>query len=206
LIAYIRGPLESKGPDYVIVEAAGLGYRVFVPGSIMQKLPLIGQEVKLHTYYHVREDAIMLYGFLTTEELTIFTQLISVSGIGPKVALSILGALPPQQFVRAIAHGELTALVQVPGVGKKTAQRLVLELKDKFPLGDTTSDVPAGIGAETVTSTEQEDAMAALLALGYTLQEAGRALQEARRSLPADAAVDQLIRQALRAVTTREGK
>lgn len=204
MIAYIRGILACTGSDFIVAEAGGIGYRIFVSASTFQRLPGAGQEVKLFTYQHVREDAIVLYGFLTVEEQDIFLHLIAVSGIGPKGALGMLGALQPQQFIQAIAAGDVNALTQIPGVGKKTAQRLVLELKDKLSSlpasGDTAWTQPAELSADG-----QDEAYEALLALGYTAQEAGRALGEVRRQSPPDATAEMLIRQALR-LMTREVK
>lgn len=204
MIAYIRGILACTGSDFIVAEAGGIGYRIFVSASTFQCLPGAGQEVKLFTYQHVREDAIVLYGFLTVEEQDIFLHLIAVSGIGPKGALGMLGALQPQQFIQAIAAGDVNALTQIPGVGKKTAQRLVLELKDKLSSlpasGDTAWTQPAELSADG-----QDEAYEALLALGYTAQEAGRALGEVRRQSPPDATAEMLIRQALR-LMTREVK
>lgn len=203
MIAYVRGILSYIGSDFVIIETAGLGYQIFIPMSTLQRLPAIGQELKLFTHHHVREDAIVLFGFLTPEEQAIFMHLISVSGIGPKGAITMLGALQPGRFVQAISLGDVNALMQIPGVGKKTAQRLVLELKDKLQAADAgTIQEEMKICSQTAGSVEDE-AYEALLALGYTAQEAGRVLAEVRRDLPEDASSDMLVRQALRAMMTR---
>lgn len=206
MIAYVRGILACVGADFVIVEAGGLGYRIFIPASTLQRLPAVGQEVKLFTHHHVREDAMVLYGFLTLEEQEIFLHLIAISGIGPKGALTMLGALQPAQFIQAILQGDVNALTQISGVGKKTAQRLVLELKDK--LFTLTEGLPADWqqGIAELPGYRQDEAYEALLALGYTAQEAGRALAEVRRQAAPDATSDALIRQALRLLMTREVK
>lgn len=206
MIAYIRGILSQLGNDFIIVEAAGLGYQIFVAASTLQRLPALGQEVKVFTYHCVREDAMTLYGFINTEEQAVFMHLISISGIGPKGALTMLGALDPGRFVQAVAMGDVDALTKIPGVGKKTAQRLVLELKDKINilLGSSVHEV-VHQSMETASSSQGE-AYEALLALGYTVQEAGHALTEVRRNLPAETASDTLVRQALRVLMTREGK
>lgn len=204
MIAYVRGSLVFAGSDFVIAEAGGLGYRIYISASTFQRLPAIGQEVKLYTYHHVREDAMVLFGFLTMDEYEIFMHLIGVSGIGPKGALVMLGALQPQQFIQAVVSGDVNVLTQISGVGKKTAQRLVLELKDKLSsLSEgtgTTSPLPADSAV-----TGQDEAYEALLTLGYTSQEATRALTEVRRDSAPDASSDSLIRQALR-IMMREVK
>lgn len=197
MIAYVRGILVCIGSDYVIAEAGGLGYRIYVSASTFQRLPAVGKEVKLLTYHHVREDAMVLFGFLTMDEYEIFLQLIGISGIGPKGALIMLGALQPQQFIQAVVSGDVNVLTQISGVGKKTAQRLVLELKDKLSaLADGTEMVMPH--PEDSALNEADEAYEALLALGYTSQEATRSLAEARRVLAPDAPSESLIRQALR--------
>lgn len=204
MIAYVRGSLVFTGSDFVIAEAGGLGYRIYISASTFQRLPAIGQEVKLYTYHHVREDAMVLFGFLTMEEYEIFMHLIGVSGIGPKGALVMLGALQPQQFIQAVVSGDVNVLTQISGVGKKTAQRLILELKDKLSsLSEgtgTTTPLPADLAVSG-----RDEAYEALLALGYTSQEATCALTEVRRDSPPDASSDSLIRQALR-IMMREVK
>lgn len=205
MIAYVRGILTCLGSDFVVLEANGLGYQIFVSASIFPRLPALGQEVKLFTYHHVREDAMLLYGFLTMEEQEIFMHLIAVSGIGPKGALTMLGALQPQQFVQAIVQGDVHVLTQISGVGKKTAQRLVLELKDK--LSSLSGEEEMGLPQPAdMAGDGQDDAYEALLALGYTSQEAGRALAEVRRQSAEKVSSDVLVRQALRLLMTREGR
>lgn len=203
MIAYVRGILASVGSDFIIAEAGGLGYQIFVPASTLQRLPAVGQEAKLFTYHHVREDAMVLYGFLTLQEQEIFMHLINISGIGPKGALTMLGALQPQQFMQAIVAGDVNALTHIPGVGKKTAQRLVLELKDKLSAlsGVPHTDLPPSSG---MAGDGQDDAYEALMALGYTAQEAARALTEVRRQSDQETSSDVLVRQALRLLMTRE--
>jgi holliday junction DNA helicase RuvA len=206
VIAYVRGTLTHIGSEYIVVEAGGLGYRIFVPGSTIGRLPVVGQEIKLHTYHHVREDAMTLFGFLTHDEHDIFNHLISVSGIGPKGALTILGGLEPHQFIQAVIQGELQVLTKISGIGKKTAERLILELKDKL---GTLAACNVSLNHESridATVYGGDEAFEALVALGYTSQEANRALTEARKCLPSTAPVDALIRQALRSVMTREVK
>lgn len=204
MIAYVRGQLACIGADFIISEAGGLGYHIFVPASTFQRLPVVGQEIKLFTYHHVREDAMVLYGFLTREEQEIFMHLIAISGIGPKGALTMLGALQPRQFIQSIVSGDVNALTQISGVGKKTAQRLILELKDKLSSLTGAENMDIRQSAE-VDAGGHDDAYEALLALGYTSQEAGRALAEVRRHSAQDTSSDILVRQALRFLM-REGK
>ncbi len=197
MIAYVRGSLICTGPDFVIAEAGGLGYRIYVSASTFQRLPASGQEVKLFTYHHVREDAMVLFGFLTMEEYEIFMHLIGISGIGPKGALVMLGALQPRQFIQAVVAGDENVLTRISGVGKKTAQRLVLELKDKLAALSAETGPASPLPADAAVM-GQDEAYEALLALGYTSQEAARALTEIRRDAAPDASSDLLIRQALR--------
>lgn len=204
MIAYVRGILSQVGTDFAIVEAGGLGYQVFITSSALQRLPALGQEIKLFTYHYIREDAMVLYGFLNIEEQAIFMHLISISGIGPKGALSMLGSLQPGQFVQAVVLGDVEALTQIPGVGKKTAQRLVLELKDKVSALPGVDNCDTSLMRKEVSTSSQGEAYEALLALGYTTQEAGYALTEVRRNLPEDTVSDILVRQALRVLMTRE--
>lgn len=205
MIAYVRGQLACIGTDFIILEAGGLGYRIFVSASAFQRLPAVGQEIKLFTYHHVREDAMVLYGFLTREEEEIFMHLIAISGIGPKGALTILGALEPRQLIQSIVSGDVNALTQIPGIGKKTAQRLILELRDKLSSLPATESMDVQRPAD-MAGGGHGDAYEALLALGYTSQEAGRALVEVRRQSAGDLTCDAFVRQALRFLMTREVK
>ena len=133
MIVYIKGKTAAVGKDYAIVENGGIGYQIFMPGSMLECLHA-GMEVKIHTYYHVREDAVSLFGFLTEGDLNLFRLLISVNGIGPKAALGILSALTPDEVQFAVLADDVNALAKAPGIGKKTAQKLILELKDKLNL------------------------------------------------------------------------
>lgn len=131
MISYVKGMLDHKEPSCVVVDVSGVGYEVFVPLSTYEKLPAIGSQVKLHTHHYVREDAMQLYGFLSTEEKETFELLLSISGIGSKVALSILSTVSVDEFRRSIAQGDMKSLTKIPGIGKKSAERMLLELKDK---------------------------------------------------------------------------
>nr|WP_330371867.1 Holliday junction branch migration protein RuvA [Lacrimispora aerotolerans] len=178
LISYVKGPLVELFEDTVVIECGNMGYEVHVPVSVLQRLPGIGKEVKLYTYFQVREDAMCLYGFLSRQDLQMFKQLISVNGIGPKGALGVLSALSPDDLRRAIVCGDAKAISKAPGVGAKTAQRIILDLKDKVDMADV---LP--VFAETVNDSASlggvaGEAIEALTALGYTASEAGRAVKK----------------------------
>ncbi len=165
MIATLTGTLTEKEPPGLIVEAGGVGYLVTVPVSTLTELPEIGTEVTLHTHQHVREDVLALYGFATKAERRLFAQLIGVSGIGPKVALAILSLASPDDIRAAIAAGDAAFLASVPGIGRKTAERVVVDLQDKMEM--VTSDgAPRG----------QEEAVEALVSLGYSTAEARKAV------------------------------
>jgi Holliday junction DNA helicase RuvA len=174
MITSLKGVLAAKGKDFVVVRVGGVGFQVFVPQSLLQQAPGMGQELTLHTHLHVRESELTLYGCASEEELSLFGTLLGVSGIGPKVGLSILSALPPEQLRAAIAQEDLAALSRVPGIGPKTAKKLVFDLKDKIG-----TQVPAGEPVPALTEADA-DLMAALTGLGYSVAEA----QEAIRALP----------------------
>src|SRR3989344_884391 len=166
MIYFVSGKLESKKVNYVVVEAGGIGYKIFVPVSTIKKLPALGGEVKLLTHFHVREDIMSLYGFLEEKELNFFEALVSISGVGPKTALGILSLAPVDNLVAAIARGESDLLQRSSGIGRKTAARVVMELKDKV-------FVEGGTGEETVRLMESdEDVYEALLSLGYSAKQA----------------------------------
>ena len=178
MIALLSGTLAMKEADRVVVRtASGVGYECFVPTRSLESLPAAGQPVELHTHLAVREDALTLFGFATAEERRVFQRLITVSGIGPKLALAMLSALSAERIVRAIREHDLAALNSVSGVGKKTAERVVLELKDK------TDDLMGGMGLTGVTGvrgvTGAEAALRALAKLGYTPAEADDAVRHA---------------------------
>ncbi len=189
MIALVAGTLALKESDRVVVRtASGLGYEVFVPTRALEDLPRPGQPVELHTCLVTREDGQTLFGFTSAEERRVFQRLMTASGVGPRLALAMLSALPPERVVRALRDRDLAVLVSVPGVGKKTAERIVVEL------GDKTDDLVAAGGAPV--SSVSDTASKALAALGYTAAEADDAV---RRVLAEDAtlAAGELIRRAL---------
>jgi Holliday junction DNA helicase RuvA len=174
MIAHVKGTVAVTGKDFVVVDVGGVGFQVFVPRILIDDLAGTEQEVTLFTYLHVRENELTLYGCGSQDELAIFRLLLGVTGIGPKVALSLLSSLPPDQLRTAIAQGDETALARVPGIGPKTAKKLVFDLKDKVTAGAPVREpVP-------VLTADDADLIAALTSLGYSVAEA----QEALRSLP----------------------
>lgn len=188
MIAHLRGTLLAKKPGQAIVEAAGVGYDVTIPVSTYAHLPALNGEVRLHVHTHVREDAIALFGFLTPEEKMVFEKLITVSGIGPKLAVTVLSGLPVGELALAIRTSDVARLVRTPGVGKKTAERMVLELKDKLELlpGLAATTTPAAQAASTWTAVE-EDVLSALLNLGCQRAAAEAALRKAAAANPGQA-------------------
>ena len=169
MIASLHGKLEALGSDSAIIDVGGIGFQVYLPTSTLSTLGKIGDEVKLHTHFHLREDNATLYGFALAEELGLFQTLIGVSGLGPKLAMAMLSAMNVDQLSMAIATGSVDLLTVVPGVGKKMASRMVLELKEK--IGAAFIAAPAAQAAQ-----ENADVLAALNALGYSVAEASRAV------------------------------
>lgn len=177
MIHYVKGILEEAGKDYIIVDNSGVGIKVFTSSSTLNRAPGAGQTVKLYTYFCVREDSLSLYGFLTREELDMFELLISVSGIGPKAGLAVLSVLSPSKLALSIIGGDSKALTSIPGIGSKTAGRIILELKDKIDKdGFMDMDMDEGLPVEHEHNSEQE-AVNALIALGYTGAEAVSAIR-----------------------------
>jgi Holliday junction DNA helicase RuvA len=196
MIALLRGLLLEKHPNQAIVETAGVGYDVTIPVSTFTKLPDAGTEVRLKIYTHVREDVLALYGFLTQDEKALFEKLISVSGIGPTLAVKILSGLAAPDLILSIRRGEVEKLVKLPGVGKKTAERMVLELRDKLPA--VSGEEPAQPPAEAFSPVDQ-DVLSALLNLGCARPQAETAVRKAKASgAPTD--FEPLFRKALELV------
>lgn len=181
VIAYVKGPLAEKMDDSVIVEAGGLGYRIFVPTSVLAELPKLGENVKIYTFYSVKEDSVSLYGFLSRQDLEMFRMLIGVNGVGPKSALGILSALNPDSLRLAILSSDAKAISKAPGIGSKTAQRIILDLKDKVHAedilygGGDAKAAPVEISGVTEVGKE---AVEALTALGYSASEAAGAVRK----------------------------
>jgi Holliday junction DNA helicase RuvA len=182
MIGHLRGTLLEKHPNQAIVETAGVGYEVIIPVSTFSALPDSGAEVRLRIHTHVREDAMQLFGFVTIDEKTIFERLISVSGIGPSLAIKVLSGLAATDLVSAIRGGDVAQLVRIPGVGKKTAERMVLELKDKLEGVGLTGASPASKPAAVFTPVEQ-DVLSALVNLGCNRAAAEAAVKKAKTEL-----------------------
>lgn len=176
MFAYIKGSLEEKSSDYVVVETAGVGYKIFMSSSAISMMPECETIVKVHTYYHVREDNISLYGFNTKEELKLFELLISVSGIGAKSAISMLSNITPSSFALAVITEDVKKLTELPGIGKKSAQRIILELKDKLKAQETEDEIK--IEKPIINNESSEEAIAALQILGYTKKEIEQTLSK----------------------------
>ena len=192
MISHLRGRLISRHPNEVIVETGGVGYDVTVSVPTFSELPPLGSEVALHIHTHVREDQIALYGFLRAEEKELFEKLITVSGIGPKLAITILSGMPAEDMINAIRGNDVARLTKIPGIGRKTAERLVLELRDKLPVqgGDVKAAVP------TMSAT-QEDVLSALMNLGYQRPAAEKAVAAVAKN----GSFDAMFRDALAAMT-----
>ena len=176
MYSYIKGTLEEKLSNYIVVETMGIGYKIFMSKSAIGRAGELGDNVKIYTHYHVREDEISLYGFLTNEELKMFELLISVSGVGAKSAISMLSNISPSEFAMSIIKDDITKLTKVPGIGKKSAQRIVLELKDK--LKKEQEEFKEGEEEISVVQPDEsaEEAIAALQILGYTKKDIDKAL------------------------------
>lgn len=203
MIGRLRGIILEKQPPQVLIEANGVGYEVHMPMTCFYELPDLNQEAIIFTQFVVREDAQLLFGFNDKQERALFRELIKVNGVGPKLALAILSGMSATQFVSAVEREEIGALVKLPGVGKKTAERLVVEMKDRFKglsgdLFNPASDIPQVSPAATDSrvSDPETEAAAALVALGYKPQEASRMISKVTRP---DADCETLIRDALRA-------
>ena len=188
MIGRLTGQLADKTPPRVLLDVGGVGYEIDVPMSTFYNLPALGERVTLLTHFVVREDAQLLFGFLTAEEKHTFTELVKISGVGPRTALAVLSGLPAAELAQAVSLQDSARLVKVPGIGKKTAERLLLELKGKLAPDLGTPAAPA--------NDHQADILQALVALGYNDREARAAL----KALPADVGVSDGIKLALRAL------
>lgn len=194
MISYIKGRLEAKNLDNVIIEVGGIGYKIFMSANSMDRLGETGTEVKVHTYMRVREDDISLYGFCTNEELKMFEQLLGVSGVGAKSALSILANISPSSFALAIITGDLNTLKSLPGIGAKSAQRMILELKDKMKTQEAieTEFIPV---QNTIKNDKAKDAIEALQVLGYSRKDIDLAISKIDTN---ELSVEDIIKQGLK--------
>jgi len=196
MIALLHGLLIEKHPNQAIIETAGVGYDVTIPVSTYTHLPEAGNEVRLRIHTHVREDALSLYGFLTQDEKSMFEKLIGVTGIGPTLAVKVLSGLAAADLIASIRRGEVDKLVRIPGVGKKTAERLVLELRDKLPAPAGEEPAPAAAALSAI----DQDVLSALLNLGCARPQAEAAVRKAKAAGPAVSEFEPLFRRALELV------
>jgi holliday junction DNA helicase RuvA len=200
VIAHLRGTIHEKHPNRIVVDVNGVGYDLFVPLSTFYGLGEVGAGIALRVHTHVREDALVLYGFATLVEQTLFERLIGVSGIGPKVALAVLSGIEPQDLISAIERGDVVRLTAIPGVGKKTSERIVLELKDRLPRAPALA--PVALDAAPPRSALRDDVVSALVNLEYHRPLAEKAADAAMRALGSspDADLERVLRQALREI------
>lgn len=194
MYAYISGKIADKANNYVVIDNGGMGYKIFMSPSVIEKLPDVGEFQKIHTYYYVREDVISLYGFLTNEELRMFELLLSVSGIGAKSAIQILSSITPSSFALAVISNDVSKIVKIPGIGSKTAARIILELKDKLKTEQAISKNEQV--KEAIHESEKDtEAVVALQVLGYTRKEIEKALEKFETQ---NLTIEEIIRNALK--------
>lgn len=203
MIAFVKGILDIVEEDRIIIDHQGMGLELLVPGSILPALPQVGNEVKIYTYMHVREDAIQLFGFRTRDEKDMFRLLITVNGVGPKGALGILSVMDVDSLRFAILSDDAKSISRAPGIGSKTAGKVILELKDKCHLedmlgnlADTGEEQPAGAVSGEEERKARNDAVQALVALGYTAAEAAQAVRAVKTT--ADMTVEEILKQSLK--------
>jgi Holliday junction DNA helicase, RuvA subunit len=200
MFAYIKGTVEAKGNDSIIVEAGGIGYRIFTALSTINNMGQIGTHVKVYTHYYVREDIAALYGFGTVEELGMFEMLLTVSGVGPKATISLISTLSPSRFALAVVSQDAKSLTKAQGIGTKMAQRIILELKDKISKEQLTSSIPeanqgnSGVAGDSVLS----EAVSALMVLGYGSTEASGSVSGIYEE---GMSVEELIKKALKSLS-----
>lgn len=206
MIGRIRGTLIEKQPPEVLIDVSGVGYEIQIPMTSFYQLPEVGEQASVYTHFVVREDAQLLFGFADKNERAVFRELIKASGVGPKLALTILSGMSGQNFMQCVAHEDITALVKLPGVGKKTAERLVIEMRDRFKklsLEQSAGDDFALQGSNSIENTfvtsadAKEEALSALIALGYKAQQASKVINSVYVK---DITSEALIREALRAM------
>ena len=197
MISFIRGLVADTTENSVILEAGGIGYEIFMTGSSIEQASRSEGEVKIHTYFHVREDAMQLYGFLSRDDLEMFRLLLNVNGIGPKAALGVLAGLTADELRFAVLSDDVKTISKAPGIGKKTAQKLILELKDKIKTEEVTQGVDIQEGFEDIipnNANSVEEALGALLALGYSEKEAENTLKKVNKH----ESVENIIKECLR--------
>ena len=197
MLAYIKGSLEIKNNDYIVIDVGGLGYKVNMPKKTLENVGNIGDKIKVYTYYRVREDDISIFGFNTNEELRMFELLLSVSGVGAKVALTILSNIEIAEFALAVITDDVNKIVKIPGIGKKSAQRIILELKDKLKaqeLAEAEEQGEAKEARQEENNEAQEEAIAALQILGYSKKDIEKAFAKLANK---NVSVEELIKKGL---------
>ena len=194
MFAYIKGTLEIKGNGYVVIDVTGVGYKIFAPLSTIERLGEIGSTVKVHTHYYVREDNISLYGFYSLEELRMFELLIGVSGVGAKSANAILANITPSRFALAVITNDIKELTKLPGIGAKSAQRIILELKDKLKSEEAIAESDFELQIASSKDSNSSEAVAALQVLGYPVKEATKAVSSVNAE---GLSVEDIIKKAL---------
>ncbi len=195
MFAYIKGNLEIKTNGYVVVDVGGIGYKIFMSQNAIEKLGESGKEVKIHTYVRVREDDISIFGFNSNEELRMFELLLSVSGIGAKSSLTILSNISPSSFALAVISNDIGKLKKLPGIGPKTAQRIILELKDKLKTEEAVEDNVEEIKEAIIENDKVSEAISALQVLGYSRREIDVALENIDKN---SLSIEEIIRQGLK--------
>ena len=194
MFAYIKGTLEDRTSNYVVIDNSGIGYKIFMSATAINQIGNTGDNVKVYTYYYVREDNISLYGFLTNEELRMFELLLQVSGIGAKSAIAMLSEITPSSFALAVISNDITKLVKIPGIGKKSAERIILELKDKLKTEQTiakTEEIKVAVAQDDA----EDEVIEALQVLGYNKKEIEKALEKLDRN---NLSIEDTIKQTLK--------
>lgn len=199
MISYIKGELNEVFEDTVVVETNGIGYNIRVPGSVLDRLPSVGSSVRIYTYLYVKEDAMNLFGFLNRDDLSVFKLLLNVSGIGPKGALAILSTIGPDDLRFAVLSEDVKTISSAPGIGAKTAKRLIIELKDKLKLAEVFETALANkekASSENDVLLARNEAVEALVALGYASAQAMKAVQQVENAEEKDS--EQILKEALK--------
>ena len=198
MIAYVSGKLAAKKPTVVVIDVQGLGYELMIPTSTFEKLPEVGKPAKLFTYQYVREDTLALFGFATQDEREVFEVMLGVSGVGPKLALAALSAMSPAELRDHVVGGDSSVLTNIPGVGRKTADRLIVELRDRLAKLDLGGGGAPLTGGDEARAAARADALAVLEALGFSRASAEKNLRKVLRNHPGVQSAEELIRLSLR--------
>ena len=199
MIAHIQGRLHFKSPENLIIDVDGIGYQVHVPLTTFYELPDVGDTVALHIHTHVREDVLQLYGFQAQEEKALFVRLMGVAGIGPRLAVNILSGISPAELAECLGQGNLARLISIPGVGRKTAERIMVEMRDKLPALAADRDIALSVKS-AADETVMNDAISALVNLGYKKGVARKAIDEAIERLEGELNLESLLKESLRAL------